>query len=545
MSLVSCTVMFLGGELYFRSHQDECVTAHELTENIRYECHTQSAFFRITTRGGKKYLVHDVHTVNLDCMCMRVKGADNDPLMFPVAKDPSKKRIVVLGESSAVLLGWGIDRVIRRSPESRDYEVMNCALGASNLTMLERMFDEVNRYSPDLIIVYFGNNCHYNLWRLPRRYYPLYWVGLVAQKSALLSIPFNRIPYRYHAETFSSPQRLAGYENFLTRLGEYTRQNKVSALICTVPVNMLFWGGDRPYDEELVFEPQWLYVVGRKQEAIGLLQKGLASARHPWPHYLMGEWMRRGSRCAEAYRHYRRALDLRMDGSGENLISPTIINEMIRRKCREEGLMLADLAMAIPRVSECGIPGWDVFSDYCHARDSFADYEAALVLDVLKREEGAQGGAWDIPVSDRLPSANAFFSRLQVPGDIDWNRVPVLFRSVVHDEIKGEGELIRSIHDWIESNRKGKPARDVAVEYLVLGELCRYLDRDEEAVGYLKTAGREDPGWEEPDFQAGVCHLKRDHREEARSAFERAHSLNPRRRDIAYFLDRLTGERRE
>jgi len=94
-------------------------------------------------------------------------GFDLKPLNFGVAarKGPNTVRIVVLGESAAQGVpepSFGLAAQLRAQLRARyphkDFEVLNTGIVAINSHVVYRIARELSGYSPDLFVVYMGNN---------------------------------------------------------------------------------------------------------------------------------------------------------------------------------------------------------------------------------------------------------------------------------------------------------------------------------------------------------------------------------------------------
>jgi tetratricopeptide (TPR) repeat protein len=94
-------------------------------------------------------------------------GFDLKPLNFGVAarKPPNTVRIVVLGESAAQgvpMPSFGVAAQLRAQLRARyphkDFEVLNTGIVAVNSHVVYQIARELSGYSPDLFVVYMGNN---------------------------------------------------------------------------------------------------------------------------------------------------------------------------------------------------------------------------------------------------------------------------------------------------------------------------------------------------------------------------------------------------
>ena len=269
------------------------------------------------------------------------------PQSFESTKPPGARRLIVLGESSVYHLNPELSEFGRKN----GFEVINAGglgYGSQRLVILAR---EMVEYSPDLVIVYLGNNefqeieqlqyyapgtiatqeflDRFAFYRLLREMLVRVWLAKLRREhdQRQLAEPFNPM-VDGHFSALEGEQRMAAFRINLTEILRIFQRNKVPVLIGTVPSNLVHpvfsWALKSDYAPM-----QSLMEQHRYPEALAFAQQFLVSRTD---------------------RHQ----------------SSQIENRIIREVAQENHVPLIDTEKVITQAEPHGIPGETLFEDHCH-----------------------------------------------------------------------------------------------------------------------------------------------------------------------------------
>lgn len=254
---------------------------------------------------------------------------------FFLEKQPGRRRVIVLGESSALLLAQALSRRVREEGLEGRVEVVNMAVGGSDQEQALRRFHEALSLSPDALVLLFGHNIFF---QLPFRYCDPAWLRPIlrrARQSRLLGLIRQRMsPLPPFKEPLRASSRLKSYSAALSLMAELSRRRAIPLMVCTVPGNL---------------------------HAPPMIDSSLRA----WKDFSLGERLYDAGRYEEAFRALSRAVDedfrrWRVFGA---------VNETTRGIGREKGLVVLDFERMARRRAPHGIPGWESFSDAQHLWD--------------------------------------------------------------------------------------------------------------------------------------------------------------------------------
>ncbi|MDE2314515.1 MAG: hypothetical protein KGL04_10140, partial [Elusimicrobia bacterium] len=229
---------------------------------VRFLAENSGPFFKVVREGGQERLVQ------IPDIWESARGQN-----FPLRKPPGARRVVVLGESSADALASSLQRLAGTEPAAASLEVMDCAAGGGDLELMERRFNEVMRYSPDVVVVLFGHNLFYHhpyrspLWRSLSRF---------LRRSRLLALAADRLlSFKSYFSPHPSSARWVALENFLRLAARRTQKRGVTLILCTVPGNLWYPpdGGARERRDPRYLRALFLANTGREREAVAELRE--------------------------------------------------------------------------------------------------------------------------------------------------------------------------------------------------------------------------------------------------------------------------------
>lgn len=278
-------------------------------------------------------------------------------------KPPGTVRVFCLGESTVLLPGFVesvADRLSRLNPGAR-WEVINGGVGAVDIGYVEKFADEALSYSPDLLVVYFGNNVAVHI---PSTNAALLAAQNVLQGSAFMRFALSRAQVPV-TDPESDDRRLTAA---LARIALKARERGTPLILCVPSRNLQFpvFARDLPNSPDarraagkayLAFEAgRW---PAAKAELSGLvaLAPGVAVF-----HYKLGKALLESGDCSDARRQLETSLDL--DSNHSRMPERTM--RTLRAFTRQFRLPAADLDAALAQTAPCGVPGYDSFLDGMH-----------------------------------------------------------------------------------------------------------------------------------------------------------------------------------
>lgn len=328
-------------------------------------------------------------------------------------KEPGTVRIFVLGGS--VALGDQTDYafsnarilevMLRKSFPGTPFEICNLACGALNSHVMRRVAIQAAAFSPDIFLVYMGNNEYlgpYGPAWSPRGLPPeAEWVQrrISLQESRLVQVMNALMPSGKYLISggpqgvfegtvkirHDDPGRMIMYRSFDVNLSEICKtafSAGAVTVLCTIGTNLRDWTPYAPMhkadisEEELVqweshfqagveLQRQW----GSGEEGLvrdtleRYLEAGKLDPFHADLQFRLGECHWRLGEYPEAREAFTRARDY----DGFAIRADSTINRIIRDCAdRHENTVLADIEKRFIQVSDQGIMGADFFYDYVH-----------------------------------------------------------------------------------------------------------------------------------------------------------------------------------
>jgi len=333
------------------------------------------------------------------------------PVLLPVHKPASTRRIVVLGESAAQgspAPAFGFARILevmlqQQYPGHR-FEVLNAAVRGVNSHVVLPIARDCADYSPDLFLVYMGNNEAAGLYApepegpniTPYRHL-LQWRQSL--NGTRLAQGFHRLAHRLfqpdpkleqdmeffrrHRLRADDPRRAAVYDNFRANLGDLcsvAQRANTRVILSTVAVNL----GDFPPLASLnrvgltpAQLEQWrsYFSRGATNETLGRFAEAITNYlaaktlddHHAELHFRLGRCLRASGGFDQA----RQSFALARDWDALQFRTDHRLNQITREIAaarQNAGVVFIDAEHAIAEAAdpEHGIPGSRLFHDHVH-----------------------------------------------------------------------------------------------------------------------------------------------------------------------------------
>ena len=338
------------------------------------------------------------------------KATSPTPILFPKEKVPDTFRVLVLGESAAAgtpdpAFGFArmLELMLRDQYPDKRFEVVNAAMRGINSHMVRQIAAECAQLSPDLFLIYMGNNEMIGLHapdpdefqlsanvRWLRFQHAVKRTKLAQLGDSLLARMSKDRPvkpqdmelFRRHRLALDDPRRESVYRNFglnLRDICDYATDAGAQALVCTVGVNLrdlppLGSLHRRDLSADKLKEWEQLVADGVAAESRGDATNALvnyqAAARLD-DHF--AELLFRMARCYEvsgkiddARRHYTLARDhdtiqFRTDSRLNNVARSIATNAGAKVHLADQEQRLAESALA-----RHGVTGADIFQEHVH-----------------------------------------------------------------------------------------------------------------------------------------------------------------------------------
>ena len=364
-------------ELTVRRH----APAHGIPDYAQYLFESSGPFFRTEIVRGRQELIQ-----------VPRHPFFSSKQRFSLAKPPGLRRIVVIGESSALFLGQDLQAKTAHNESFQQFETVNMAVGASDLEQTMRRFHEALHCSPDAIIVLFGHNLFFHYPTMEMSGCPgVDRLRLLCLKSRLVCLLSEHQGTHRRPVAFQTRGRCLAFRESLSKMAVEAKRRGVRLALCTVPGNLHF----PPAAEESVrcipefLGTKYLYWTEKRERAMQSCRELLLHRPEAWWNFQLGEWLYRAGRYDEA----RRQLIAAQDGDADRRRVITRANALIRAVSRKEGLVLLDFDKQVSNSALHGVPGWLDFRDNCHLRN--VGFETAECLRVL-------GGVQDL---EKIPKA--------------------------------------------------------------------------------------------------------------------------------------------
>ncbi len=353
----------------------------------------------------------------------RAKATSPVPLLFPKQKAAGTFRIFILGESAAAgtpdpAFGFArqLELMLSEQYPAQRFEIINAAMRGIDSHIVRQIAGECARLSPDLFIIYMGNNELIGLHAPSAEEFQfsanVHWIRLqhAIKRTKLAQLGDSILArmskggkareqdmefFRRQRLAFDDPKREPVYRNYARNLRDicgFAESAGAQALVCSVGVNLRDFpplGSLRRRDWNSEREKQWEQFVsaGVAAEARRDFSTALTnyeSASRLDDHF--AELLFRMARCYEAVgklnearQHYVLARDwdaiqFRTDSRLNSAARSVATNALLRARFVD-----AERSFAASPLAENGIPGEQIFHEHVHLKFD-GDYHLATTL---------------------------------------------------------------------------------------------------------------------------------------------------------------------
>ena len=383
------------------------------------------------------------------------------PCLLAPTKPPDAIRVFVLGESAAMGTpdpSFGFVRILevmlRQYFPDRRVEVVNAAMRGINSHVAADISRECAALSPDLIVIYVGNNEACGLYAPTTRtaflgrhpaWIPLFHFVKQARTGQLIRRVFGDSPdvsgvsrhvqapesFAKHLTAPDGPGREAVYHNFydnLKRICQYSLESGASVIVSTIASNLR----DCPplgslHDSrltDLLRKKQWEVSYSRGTESEGRGQTAEAIAHYRQAAAIDDHYAELHFRLARCYlaagdpNAAKRHFILARDWDALQFRADSRLNEIIGKVAAEHAgrrIALVDAETALAASGRCpdGILGSELFSEHVHLTFD-GDYELAravlpAAVQALERDRGfAPSTSAQVPTRQQCARELAF-----------------------------------------------------------------------------------------------------------------------------------------
>ncbi|MFA0964344.1 hypothetical protein AB9P05_21240 [Roseivirga sp. BDSF3-8] len=331
----------------------------------------------------------------------------HDMESFPLTSN--KKRILFIGES--VASGFLFDRHYRPAyvlqgildAEAKDLEVLDLARLGLGLDELIELLEKSPRLSPDAVVVFAGNN-----W-LPQAHASLSETELLEIVHALNE------PDKYHRIKKVVEGRLTDMASALVSQMEKVSKAGVPVTYILPGYNLKDWEGEIKRDNLLwptTETEEWNKLI-RKLKSIddepvqaSEIARQLIEIQpiHPFGYELAGQCAMREGNAARAIEWFDQARETGMCRFTSSARIFNCIEKTIRQDA--EAVQIISLPDILVRWSESGVPGKELFVDYCHlSPKGIRIAMSAVARQVLHTIAGKETDVDTLYASSPLPTA--------------------------------------------------------------------------------------------------------------------------------------------
>ena len=310
-----------------------------------------------------------------------------DKQNFPVVKQPNTIRIFILGESTAYCFGQSKEQFLeilkKRMPKCQ-FEILNCGLPALDITKTLPVFKEIVNYSPDLILLFAGNNICNPEIEMPdkagRLLYEKTWIFRLLNKNYIK----DRTVYG------TDPHFLNVHRDKLKEVAVICKRMKIPIVLFTLPANiknfpMTHSKNPIPVKEYKEFFLAKLAMDMRNyNDAATILKKLIAGGqdKNIYVLFYLARCMEALNRYTLAKKYYYQVQDYYppLSENPKRLCPPK--NEITKAIAESEDVIMVDLVKMFMEITPHGLIGDECLRDYCHWWQS---YNSPIFQEALNR----------------------------------------------------------------------------------------------------------------------------------------------------------------
>jgi tetratricopeptide (TPR) repeat protein len=293
---------------------------------------------------------------------------------FPLLKSSETRRIFILGESTACFFGDSKNElitVLKKRLPGLNFEVINCGMPGYDILRISQVFKEVMKYSPDLILLFVGNNA-------------------LVDPDVVMKNPISRFLYEktwcyrlldinflYNHRVHYPPGYSFGmHEKKLMEMVQLSKAQKIPLVLYTLPCNLkafLRFAFQGPVSTREYFMAR-IFMDQKRYKEAGNLLKSLT--KHGYDKNLnvlmhLALCMEEQSNYQLALKYARYALQEIDFYEGESFFNRHRKNLITRDIARREKLPLVDLEAGFMKMDPHGLPGYDLILDEMHWWQAF------------------------------------------------------------------------------------------------------------------------------------------------------------------------------
>lgn len=338
--------------------------------------------------------------------------------MFSEKKPEKTRRVFIVGESTAYNFGLSKNLFLGRLNElmpGLTFEVINCGTRGYDSQRILPIVRELVNYSPDLIVLFLGNNemygsVSYDPWlsgAFGRTIYERSWTGRILH---------DTFKNRFVIEKGIEDNNEEFKEN-LSGIIECIEKRNIPAALCTLPENYrdappfhMRTEQDPPYFMKEFFMGVASLDKGHERGGVTNLLRLAGDPdfrKNPYLSYTLARSLEKAGDVSGARKYYLQSLELDADCGGYRC--PPSRNEIIRQKeGKSRKLVIVDLDKAFSRISPAGLSGDESFIDNCHWWLSYNDLVAYEVIRAIHDHNDKYG-------ESILSANNSWRSKLKKP----------------------------------------------------------------------------------------------------------------------------------
>lgn len=292
-------------------------------------------------------------------------------IIFPVEKKKTTKRIFIIGESVASVFSRSKETLVeylKQAAPGYDFEVIDCATAGYDSFRISLVAKEIIDYSPDVIILFAGNNEFYpriNLdpWLtnpLTRHLYERLWV---------FRSLYNLFHRNEKFEDNSLASQNAKFKKNIHAILSFCQNKDIPLILFTLPVNYrdfppFAYQFNVIYNREF-FEARLQIENGQPEKAVVLLSNMLLRGfeNNPYVHFYFAKSLEAIGDYPAAKKHYLEALEY---DTYPGYRCPPSRNKILMGLAEEKGVIIVDLALIFSNYAPHGLLGDMLFEDHCH-----------------------------------------------------------------------------------------------------------------------------------------------------------------------------------
>lgn len=453
--------------------------------------------------------------------------------------------------------GW-LRVILPKADPSRKWEVINAGGISYASYRVAVLMEELNRYEPDLYIIYSGQNefleqrTYGQIIRVPGAIRQLGAIlsrtrtntavrqtidivrgrfGQMKDKSVVLpgeveTILENSIgPESYHRDDELKKQILRHYRFNLARCVDIAKSAGAEVIFVTpasnlrdcAPFKSEHRDGFNDTDDKRwreVFEyAKETVAVGKLNEVLAAVEKAMAiDEQYAQLHYLRGSVLWELGRYSEAKSSFQRALD-------EDICPLRALSAMrgyVVEVAAEQGAGLVDFAALIEELSEHSVPGGEMFIDHVHPTIEGHRQLALAILEQMS-EQGIVKPAqtWDETALQQVTEELKIHLDSETHGEALRNVAQVF-------KWAGRTEEARKL-----ALRATKLAPNDAEAHFILGTATAETGNIDESVKHYLKALEIEPSYHDAHHNLGIALAKQGKFDEAISHYHRALKIDP------------------